>query len=411
MRDLKIATRLAFRNLRRNRKRSILTGAGLVIGLTVMIASFGMIDGIVRQSVESMVDYDIAHVRGYQKGYLDQDIPDLDYIIEDADGLRNEVDEIDNVSSTIRLSIQGRLIFKNEEAFTSIVGLDLEHEAEVYKTLTALKEGELIQDGVPGVMIGKRLAKSLGIELGDNITLFARSRPGALNTLRVKVKGLLYTGHSLIDANSVFLTMDQARQLVLIEDGATEIDIKTKNDDYALTLRDHLASEYPEYEWESWQDASEGFLTQMKVKRIATGIIIAVLALIAAVAVSNTMVMAVHERTMEIGALRAMGFEKKLISRMFLFEGLFIGLIAGVAALIIGSAIVLYLGKIGISLANYEDMDFGYPMANALYPKLNSDNLIWTFLFGISMTTLASWSAAKRAAKGEVVRALREGML
>jgi len=411
MRNIRIAMRLALRNLKRNRKRTALTTTGMSIGLVVMMMSLGMMDGITRQSVQSMVDYDIAHVRGYTKGYMDQDVPSLDYIIQNADQLRDEVSSQKGITSTLRFSIPGKLIYGSEEAFMNIVGLDLVHESEVFKTLESLIEGEVINGSGPGVMIGKKLAKSFELNIGDRVTLLARSAPGAFNTLRLPIKGILYTGHSLIDANSVFISMDEARNLAIVDDGATEIDVLSRSEKYAEKLAGELRQKYPEYEWQTWKEAASGFLTHMQFKKFAQGIIIAILALVAAVAVANTMVMAVHERTMEIGALRAMGFEKGMISRMFLFEGLFIGLIAGIIGVSIGSSLVLYLGNVGISLAAYEDIDIGYPIANAMYPMLTFASVMYAFMFGLFMTTIASWGAARKAAKGEVVRALREGML
>jgi len=82
-----IALKLAWRNLKRNKRRTILTSSALAIGLTIMIISRGLLDGIDQQSIENLIKYDLSHMKAFAEGWLDQDFPDLDYIISGSDSL------------------------------------------------------------------------------------------------------------------------------------------------------------------------------------------------------------------------------------------------------------------------------------------------------------------------------------
>ncbi|MBS1262831.1 MAG: Lipoprotein-releasing system transmembrane protein LolC [Calditrichaeota bacterium] len=405
------AFRLALRNLRRNKRRTVFTTSGLTIGLIVMIFAYGMLDGMEEQALANTIRFESAHLRAFPAGYLDNEfMRDLDDLIPHAEQLRDSLAAEFEARATVRLHIQGQLISGREEAFVDIIGVDPERDRTVYDVLGSLSQGSSF-GGEDGVLVGRKLAKDMGFAVGDRVTLFARSAPGALNSRRLPVLGLIATGNPLIDGHAVFLTLSDARAFALVEHEANEIALLFGGRGRAETVARRVRARGGSFDWQTWREAAAGFLEIVKLRRIVFGFIVALLALIAAVAVSNTMIMAVHERTMEIGALRALGFERSLIGRLFLFEGIAIGVIAGVIAVVLGGLLVTWFNHAGISLAAYEDMDIGIPMSEALYPALRWTNPVAAFVFGVLVTALASWHAARRAQKGEVVRALREGML
>ncbi|MDP8239991.1 MAG: ABC transporter permease [Candidatus Hatepunaea meridiana] len=407
-----IAFRLAWRNLKRNKRRTILTSSALAVGLTVLIISMGFLDGVDKQSIDNLVNYDTAHLKGFAKGRLDQDLPDLDYTIPHSDSLVNRVCKVNGVTAAAaRFEITGMLYFGSEEMFTRIIGIDPEADEKVFQTLSAVTSGKTFSNNEQTALIGDRLALDLGIKVGDYITLLVRSAPGALNPRILPVVGLISTGHPVIDNLTVYIPLSLAREMTLLSGNATEIAVKTDKLSNIKKLNVELEKTLPGFDWRSWAFLAEDFVNLSRMKRMGSTIMIGIITLVAAVGLSNTMIMSVHERTREIGALRALGFSSRLISGIFLCEGMLIGIIAGTAAVIIGAAVVSYLSVHGFSLEAYEDMDIGYPIQDAMYATLNIVSLIKSFLFGLILSVLASWGAARRAARGEIVRALREGML
>jgi len=135
MRSLLISLRLALRNLRRNKRRTALSAIGLAMGLIVMIVAFSTLDGLSEQATESIIDYEVAHVRGFPAGYLDEDLPGLEYQIPHIDSLRKALTGLEGLRVTARLTVHGQLIAGHDEAFVDIVGADLRHDPEVYGTL------------------------------------------------------------------------------------------------------------------------------------------------------------------------------------------------------------------------------------------------------------------------------------
>ncbi|GBE29521.1 ABC transporter permease YtrF precursor [bacterium BMS3Bbin04] len=411
MRTTLIAMRLAIRNLRRHKRRTTLTVTGLTLGLIVMIVAYAMLDGLTDQGLDSFVLYETAHLRGYPPGYLDDDIyRSLDRLFDNADSLSQSIADELGVQTTVRLNIPGQLIVGREEAFVEIVGVDPIRDRDVFATLDKISDGEGF-GAVEGMLIGRKLAKDMGLAVGDRATIFARSAPGAYNSRRLPVIGILSTGNPKVDGMSVYLTLTDAQQLALVENAANELAVLSGRRKDTDRLRETLLENGSDLEWQTWEEAAGGFLFMMQFRRITFGVIVLILAMIAAVAVSNTMIMAVHERTREIGALRAMGFERSMIGHLFLFEGISIGLISGFAAIIIGGLVVLWLNNVGISIAAYDDIQTGLPISTAFYPSLHLANLVSALIFGLALTALASLAAVNRAQRGEVVRALREGQL
>lgn len=407
-----IAPRLAWRNLRRNKRRTALTSISMCIGLAILIINRGMLDGIDNQSILNLTAYDVAHVKAFAPKYLDDDLPNLDYVITDADSLLSVVAALEDISGvTARLEMSGVIIKGNEEVFTRVVGVDPKTDLKVFETLSAIVAGaSIVEDAAVG-LIGDRLANDLNISVGDDIIVLVRSAPGAINTKSVTICGIISTGHPKVDQFAVYLPLRFARDLALLPGGATEIAVKTDNLDNSEEISLMLKEVIPGLDWRTWEYLASDFLAMARMKRIGSGVIIAVFVLTAAVGIANTMVIAIYERTRELGTLRAIGFSSSLIGRIFLWEGFFIGLVAGAAAVVIGVSVVSWLHVHGISLAAYGDMDIGYPVRDAIYPMITVTNVIFSFSFGLALAVLASWGSARRASRGEVIRALREGML
>ncbi len=404
--------RLAWRNLQRNKRRTVLTASALTVGIMVLIVSRGLLDGIDQQSIDNLITFDLAHVKAFAPGYIDQEFPDLDSVLSGVDQLIDNIDKVEGVkASTARLEMTGQMIFGIEETFVRVIGIDTRTDPEVFGTLDAIVEGETIDDETPAALIGDRLAKDLGIKVGDLITVLVRSAPGALNPRILTISGILSSGHPKVDQFAVFIPLSLARDMALLPNSATEIAVKADRESRVKRLEEQLAAAFPDLDWRDWKELATDFLSLARMKRIGSGIVIGVLILMAAVGIANTLVISVYERTREIGALRALGFTRKQVKAIFLWEGFLIGLIAGIVAVVLGVAIVAYLSKHGISLATYGEMDIGYPVRDAIYPIVSSLSVASSFVFGLVLSLVASWGSANRAARGEVVRALREGAL
>ena len=164
-----ISLRLAKRNLQRNKRRTILTASALAIGLTVLICSRGMLDGIDRQSINNLIHYELSYIKGFAPGWMDEEIPDLDYVIPASDTLLDRVKRIDGVVAAVeRLEMNGILIKGSEEVFVRIIGVDPKRDLSVFKTLDAIGEGQTLSSNKHVALVGSRSVSYTHLTLPTN---------------------------------------------------------------------------------------------------------------------------------------------------------------------------------------------------------------------------------------------------
>jgi putative ABC transport system permease protein len=408
-----IAVRLAYRNLLRNKRRSILTSLALSIALVLLVFFYGLMDGMEEQSLRNFISYDYAHMKAYIPGYLEEDFPGLeDHSFTAPDSLLNYLEQQgEDIQVTARLEMSGMAMHGREEIFVRVIGVDPKRDKEVFETLEALSGGVSLTDDREVALIGDRLARDLNVEVGQMATILVRSKPGALNPRMLPIAGILRTGHPKVDQFSVYVPLSLARKMALFPDGATEIAVLTKSKKTSPEVAEYLATVLPDLEWHTWKSLAADFLAMIKFKKVGQAIMMGILALMAAVGVANTMVMSVHERTREIGTLRAMGFTPQFIGNIFLLEGLMLGIAAGLVGITLGVILTAWVGINGWSMERYGEMDIGVPIRDAIYPTIQAGSITITFLIAVFLALFASWSSARMAARGHVVRALKEGKL
>ena len=223
------AFRLAWRNLRRNKRRNILTASALAVGLIVLIIGRGVLDGIDQQSIDNLIHYELSCLKGFAPGWLDREYPDLEYAIPDSDSLLDAIRGIDGVvAAAQRLEMTGMLIYGDEEVFARIIGVDPRRDVEVFKTLEALTAGKTMSSDQPVALVGEQLASDVGLKVGDAATLLVRSAPGALNPRTLPVAGIISTGNPEVDRFTVYLPLSLARDMALLPDSATEIAVRAE---------------------------------------------------------------------------------------------------------------------------------------------------------------------------------------
>ncbi|MCP5048379.1 MAG: ABC transporter permease, partial [bacterium] len=198
----------------------------------------------------------------------------------------------------------------------------------------------------------------------------------------------------------------------------TEIVVRLDSDDDDVVteaqnrVRETLKSQNEDLEVVTWKDLAGTFLAISEMKTQRSGAIIMIMLLIASLGIINTMLMAVMERTREIGMMTAMGMKKSEIMGLFIFEGGFIGIIGALLGCILGGLGAWYLEVYGWSLAAFgksmQKMSSSmYPVKDVFYADLTIDVLLMTFGFGIMISVLASFYPARKAAKMDPVDALR----
>ncbi len=409
--------KLAFRNVFRNRRRSIITLSATALGLLSLVVTQGMMNGLGKQSELNIINYDTGHLKIYRIGFADEKTGfDLEKTITDPGKVIAELEKLPEVQAATGRIIFPALIIHHGESMPAIAtGIDLENDGKVFSLAEAITKGRFLKPGDKAVLVGEKLANIFGIKPGDWIILQARTRAEAgkispIQALDLEVAGIISTGNPKIDGLNVFLPLSLTQDSMLMPNMVTDISLRLSSLRFLARVEKEINSRLApgEFEVNTWIDLAQNFLSLHRMKKTGSMIFLAIFVIITAVGIVNTMLMASFERTNEIGMMAAMGMKAKEIRRLFLLEGGILGAMGSSIGVFIGS-ILTFLGEVyGINLtAIYGDVDMGYPIRGYWYTDLTAGLVIGSLLFGIIISVLASYYPAQRAAKMEPTEALR----
>lgn len=405
--------RLACRNALRNRKRSVITLLTISAGLGAMVFGQGMLLGIGNESISNIIDYQTAHVVITAHGYLESaelspfSLPLLDerLVVGAVAGLPR----VEGV--TPRLSAPVLLYDGVNELPCLGVGVDVETERRVFRLADAVTAGRYLEGEGREVVPGAGLAQDLGLGPGDRVVLIAPGK-GALDGVEFAVAGIVDTGNPLLDRGFVFIPLSEMQAVLGAKGRATEVAVRFKQAADAVSgkaaIEEALASRGLKAKVSLWSDLAREFIALHRLKKRAFGIMTGIIVFLAAVGIANTMLMASFERTREMGMMMAVGMRARRVLALFLLEGALLGLVGGIAGDLLGGALTYYLEVKGIDIsAAYGGIDIGYPIRGVLRADLTASVLIYTLLFGVVVSTLASLYPAWRASRLVPSEALR----
>ncbi len=406
--------RLAWRNLLRNRRRTLITATTVAVAVMLLETVVALMIGLENKSFDNLIHYQTAHAKLFADGYFEkrEDYP-LDYTLPNIDSLQTALRSIKGVAaSTPRLVFSAQVSNGVDQISCLGTGIQIQgSDSDVFRLPQAIVEGTYLAEGEDGLLVGAGLAAMFEVGAGDWLTILTKTRAGAYEALDLPVVGLLGTGNPLIDQNSVLLPLETAREMLDMPDGATEIAVR-----FAVTARQAETMQQLRagvtagdgFVVKGWREIEEDFMSLVRLKRTGQTIMLGIFIVLAVVGVTNTILMATFERTREIGTLMAMGLRPGGIRRLFLLEGALTGLIGGALGSAAAFGVIFWMAQEGINFSSmFGDMDIGYPVNDAVYPSLRAGTFLWTWLVTGAFAALASLYPAARASRQQPVEALR----
>jgi len=401
---------LAYRGLGRNRRRSLLSALALGIGVALLLFMAAFIEGEMRSSLELGIKLDTGHL---QVRRLDYDVAKASLawedLIDDPTAIARQVAALEPVRlATPRLYAGGILLTGDESLGVRILGIDPTSEAnDVYRNLVG--GAWLNPDDREGVLIGASLAAKRNVAVGDRIALLVNTADGGVDEQRFVVRGVYDTHTPTHDQSTILMPLSKAQAMTGAGERASTVWVMLDDMYAADAVAAALTSD--RYEVQTWAQMNP---LQLEFERYANAMMIVfyliVLGITATVAV-NAMVMAVFERTREIGILAAIGMRERRIMALFLTES-FLLAVGGVGiGLLLGGVGVYYMSVHGIYLGNMAaDMGLtGFTLGDRLYGYLTAQDAITLVITAFVVTLLASLYPALLAARMEPVRALHGG--
>lgn len=396
--------KMAYRNLGRHRRRSILSGLALSVALALLMFMAAFFKGEMRSSLESTLRLDSGHIR-IQAANYDPDKLSVawEYLIENPQQAAGQVGAMSQVlAATPRLVASGIVSAAGESTGVQIMGIDPTSEANAPYRDGLVSGDFLTADDHDGIVIGLPLAESLGLKVGDQINLLVNTSDGNVDEQKFTIRGVFSTSSSAYDKGIVFLPLVKAQAFSGAGDHASYIFILLHDREQADAVA--AALQGPNYHVETWMQMNELLVLMDTFANAYIMILNLIILGITVTVIINTLLMSVFERTREIGILTAIGMKGRQIMALFLAEasllavgGIAVGLLAGWALSAYFGKFGIYFGDIGLS---------GMVLGDRIYAYLTLEDAINLTVTTFIVTILASLYPARLASRMEPVEAL-----
>ena len=397
--------KMAFRDLGRNKRRSILSALAVAIGTTLLIFMAAVLRGEFRGALQNGIRLQTGHLQIRAASY-DENKVSLAWedLIDNPAEVIARLEELPQVvDATPRLIASGILSLGDHSRGIQVIGIDPEAEANEIFRQGVIAGDFLSGDDREGMLIGKPLAERFGVSAGDRVNLLINTSNGDVDEQLFTIRGIYTTNVFPYDENTVFMPLAKAQAFASAENHASLIFVLLNDQEHAEPVASALTSST--YQVLTWRDLNE-LSVQFEQFAGAYMIIFYLIILgITATVVTNTLVMAVYERTREIGILSAIGMKGRRIMSAFLTEAALLATGGVVGGLILGGLITAYVAKVGLVIPAAQGVT-GILLGDKIYPYLTSQDVISLTIVAYVITLIASLYPATLAARMEPVEAL-----
>ncbi|MFH0786593.1 MAG: ABC transporter permease [Pseudomonadota bacterium] len=405
--------KIAIRNLRRYKRRTILTSSLIAIGVIFVLLFVGVTGSFKSMMTGQMTDSMLGHIQIHRKGYI-ASIDNLPLTmnmkpqaVKKMEKVFQEIPDIESYSPRIKFG--GMFSSFNETTNIRLNGVNPEMEMKTLPLLASrITDGEkTIKKGE--IVIPELLSRGMKVKVGDTIVVIATNKDGSVNGKQMRVSGIIesITGPGGRDG---YVHIEDAMEILRMEEmEVSEIAIRLK--DFGklqaayTTLTNRLSGELnkqgkPAFEVHTWE-ALTPFYNIIRMIDIMTIFIKIMLIAIVLISVMNVMIMAVYERIREIGTIAAIGTMPGKILSTFVIEGFWLGIIGAVVGNVVGVGITYILKVAKITF------DFGRQTDLVLSPSVTVQDMSMISLIVIVVAVLGSLQPAFKASRMEPIEALR----
>ncbi len=409
---------LAGKNLLRHRRRTIITSSAVAVGLALFILIDSLLVGLEEESNRNVIWFETGAAQVLHENYLaERDDRPLKYAIDNAAEIETLLQEA-GLEATRRIVFSGELIVMKDpfpedgSVFVTGYGIDPEHDDDVYRLPQTLSAGSFPEPGEHKAVLGGWLAEDIGAAVGYPITIVTRTRHGYFQTIDLEISGIAHTPNPIINRTAVFLPADIADEYLQMDGAATEISVANRLDrsleEITREMEMHIAGA-PNLTVADWRTIAADAVAIAEAKEVGTGVILLLVFIIAAVGVSNTVLMSVLERTRELGMMRAMGMKDREVMATLLIEAAGIGLLGGLIGLVVAFGGVALLTEYGIDYGTMmRDTSVGYRVTQVIYGAWNVPTFGRAILVGVAIAVATAFVPVRRALKMSVIDSLRE---
>jgi ABC-type lipoprotein release transport system permease subunit len=397
--------KMAYRDIGRNRRRSLFSALAVGVGLAILILMASVIEGEMGSSLQGAILLETGHIQVRAASY-DQNRSSLKWedLVLNPDQIANQIEALAQVkAATPRLFASGFITAGNQSAGARIYGIEPDSAANDPYRLGIISGSFLTADDSGGLLIGKPVADKLHLKAGNNVSLSVNTANGDVAEQTFTIRGIYSTNTNSFDGATIFLPLAKAQAITQTQNHASTVFVLLN--DIADTYQVANALKVSNLKVLTWKDLNPLILDFETLANSYISILYLIILAIAASVIINTLIMSVYERTREIGILSAIGMRGGRIMWLFLAEsallavgGVLMGVVLGVLAVYLFNINGFYIGKFGMT---------GFMVADTIFAKLTLNKAISLSIMTFIVTILAGLYPAIMASRLQPVEALR----
>ena len=406
---MQLYLRLAWRNIWRHRRRTLIIVGAMGLGLAFMMFYDGLIDGFNQAIYGNAIRVLGGNIQIHAAGYREKiDTNPLLPLPDDTAAVQAALSN-PNVIAAARRITTGGLVTNHTGAYPmSIIGIEPEAEAPVSLIASHITDGRyLTSKDMDSALIGRGLAEVMQLKVGDRLTMVGSDIHKQNRQRSVTVVGIYDIGLPSNEKSTLYISLGEAQSLYGLTGQSTEVDLTLKKLGQEKIVVAALAPALPGFEVESWEKNYPELTSTIDQKGAVMNVFSFIITLIAGIGILNLLLMAIYERTREIGLLGALGLKPAQIALLFILEGTMIGVVGVVFGIALGLVLNGSFSFVGIDYSQFSNStQYMALISGRVYPTLGLGNIFGRALTIVVIATLAAWIPATEAARREPAEAL-----
>jgi len=409
---VRLLTRLAWRNIWRQRRRTLITAGAMAIGVAFCMAMMALIDGVYADLFDLAVGENLGHAQVHDPDYpgkraIWESMPDAGSLLAQLDA------EPTVVSVTPRVYGHGLIAFTDEAYGAQLIGVDPSREDALTRAVDKIVAGRYLAEAPANeVVLGVGLAERLEVQPGGEVVVVTQAADGSTGNDLFTVVGLLESGSVIQDRGGAWLHLADSQDLLVMPDQVHEIALQAEDRASIAPMLSALEPTTGEHGLllRSWREINPQLAQMMEMAGASSGIFLFIVFGIAALGVLNTMLMSVFERTRELGVIQALGLRPRQLVALVILETFALTAVAAAVGVPIGLGLDAWLVLYGLDLTAVLDeySVIGVAYDPVMMGEFHADKVVQT-VFGLFVISgLAAIWPAIRAARLRPVEAMRQ---
>ena len=408
---MKIFIMIGWRNLWRNKRRSLVVISSIGLGIFAMILSVGIMNGMNNQMVENTIRTSLGHVSIQHRGF--QEDMSLENSFTPPDNLYTKLGTVPGlIAFSPRIKLEGMIQSSEASRGVLITGIDPEREtslSDISSYMLPVNGSRYLSDpDAHDMLISRTMSEKLDIGTGDKGVLMFQDLSKEIVAVAFKVRGLYQSPVESFDRYVVYTGIEAMGKLTGLNRRISELSVRVDHRDVVDSVKQQIQTMIsdPSIAVLSWKDMAPNLLSAIKLFDTSMYIFFAIVFVTVIFSVANTLIMAIMERFHEIGVMKSIGTRPSWVFAMVLFEAVNLGIVGLAAGTLVGSSVIAVLSVTGIDFSFYAESMRVWGTGTIIYPSLKPMDILASIMIVLATTLIAAVYPAAKAARIKPLDAL-----